>query len=192
MSEILNKIKAILFAEETPTEVETPVEQLFVDIASGEIIIRVDGELAIDAQVAQVIVAEDGAETLEPLTDGEYSYEGGVIVIVNSTITELKPIEDAPVDEIPAEMEEVPEVEFVSLEIFQALEERINALESSISTLIETNQTMSTQIEEFAKAPGAPAVKTVKSGFAQEIKTNLKSQDEKLKAIQASLNKNKK
>lgn len=180
----LQKIKEILFGAEEAV-VET-VDAKFVDVISGNMVIRVDGELAVDATVAQVTIDADGNEIVEALADGEYLLEDGqTIVVMNSIITEIKPAEvESPESESEVEITVEAETEVVEAEVApesvttpEMLLEALNALDARIAVLEAANTQMSTQLQEFAKAPGAPAVKVEKAGLnkfnKQEIEDKL-------------------
>lgn len=171
------KVKEILFGKQ-----EEVLPAVFMDVKSGDLILRVDGELVVDSTVAQVIVAEDGTETIEPLEDGKYPMEDGQILVVeNSTIKEILPAEVAPEVEAAVVVEtpeiETPEVKVDIKELILAFEERFVKLEERVSVLEAEKQKMAEEFQKFAAAPAAPAPKFIKSGFegAKIIESNLDS-----------------
>ena len=178
----LQKIKEILFGTEAP--VDTP-EVKFIDIQSGDIMLRIDPAVEVDAAVAQVIIAEDGTEAIEPIADGEYSIMVEememILVIENSVITAInEPIveEEEVVEE---EMENQFEVETNAK--IEGLQNSLNDLLNKIETLNFASQieAMEVKLAEIAKAPGAVEIKLSKQ--AQEIKNKRESESDKFEAL---------
>lgn len=199
---ILKKIKEILFSE----EVVENNEMNFIDIQSGDIILRIDGDLTQGATVAQVYVNEEGEEIIEPLGDGEYEIEYDekkwTLVITNNEIVDIVEIEEEEIEQVQEEEvemseetecneevcehqeEEVVEVEQLFEEV---ITEKINNLEQKLEELInkfnESTEEFNKQIVELSKQPGGEEVKVGKSNFSQSKKEIRNSRDERLRSL---------
>ena len=185
----LEEIKKILFGTETPEVTpEVTVEPKFVDIKSGDILIRVDGEVAVDATVAIVTIVDE-VETIEVIEDGEYKYADGILVIESSIIKEIKEVEVEPetveTTETAMSVETKPEVNETEVK-FEAMEEstklKFETLENSIVELTKL-------VVELSAQPGAPEVKVKKSTFSLELEKQSGMKDDKLKSLGKFLSK---
>lgn len=138
----LNKIKALFEAEQVT---EQNVEN-FKDYKSGDLIIRIEGDIA-------SIISEDGS--ISPAPAGEHKLDDGSTIVVaeegkiiekkeaekgqNSTEEQMAEpvITDAPSQEAPVETE-APEVEVeMPSEKIVALEAKVAELEAAVSMIAE-------------------------------------------------------
>jgi hypothetical protein len=197
---LLEKIKEILFSEkvetsevtpeETPEETEVvealeETEAKFVDVSTeAGVIIRVDGEaVAVGAVVGWVL--EDGST--EPVENGEFILsDGQTLVVVDSVITEVRPVE-APTEEAP----EAPAVEEVPMEEIAAptaeLLEKVKSLEIIIRKLNENFESLETKFEAFAGAPAEKKIEIRKDGFKEVRKVYTDKRQERLDLVQKVL-----
>lgn len=149
-AEILEKIKSFFFKEddkkENYEEQEDDTPQT-TDWKSGDKIIRVEGEVAVESPIGEV--TEMG---IEPLENGDYTIEDANMVIsvedgLISAITEL---------EAPGEVEtseETIEESFESEETeFKFSEEDLTSLKSEIGTIVkEAFESLTVELESIKK-----------------------------------------
>lgn len=156
-----------VFTEELKTEQVEEVK--FVDVKSGEMVLRVDGELAIGASVAEVTMDEAGAEILNPVADGEYPIEDSkTLVILNSTISDI--IESAEPEAEPSvevevelkqvetknEFSQVEEIILIVKEAFQSQKDLIESIKGDVLNL-------QNELEEVKKQPASASIKMSKT-----------------------------
>jgi hypothetical protein len=137
-----------------------------------------------------VNIYDSAADSLLPLTEGEYELEDGTkFTIVDGVIGEIMeketPEEEVTV-EIEMELEDMPETTTETtpspeMEKIMGLEEKVAKLEELVNSMVETmdyvtdvNTKMKKQLEKFLKEPADAGVKFTKV----EKKTDLFSVDE--------------
>jgi hypothetical protein len=136
-----------------------------------------------------VNIYDSAADSLLPLSDGEYELEDGTkFKIMEGKIGEIMPKEETPSEEVvvEVEMEDMPtetpeETTSPEMEKIMGLEEKVAKLEELVNSMIETmdyvtevNTKMKKQLEKFLKEPADEGVKFAKV----EKKTDLFSIDE--------------
>jgi hypothetical protein len=157
-----------VITEEVKTEEVITEEVKFVDVKSGEMVLRVDGELAIGASVAEVTMDEAGTEVLNAVADGEYPIEDSkTLVILNSTISDI--IESAePEVEIEVELKQVEEVKEEEIKFdFSKVEEIITSAfelhNSEMAAMKVTIDELYRELEEVKKQPASAPIKMSKT-----------------------------
>jgi len=156
---IIEKVKALVFEEETPE-----VEAKFLDATTTDgVAIQIEGEtLEVGAIVS--IVTEEGNEVSGAAT---YVLDNGSTITVDeegkiSEVTETVEEEDEAVEE--AEMEEETPEEV------NPLEEKVANLESKLDEIIAKFSEVQTKVEEFSKLPAEDELKEVK----KDVKVSLR------------------
>jgi hypothetical protein len=174
-----------LFSEEQVAEqvIEaTEVKAEFEDYRSGDIIIRTEGELAVDTMVFKVVVTEVETETVEvveALEDGEYIlHDGRTIIVVDGIVKEIIEAE-VPVEET---IEDIKEEIFSSFEILRneikSLKEELvkketenEALKAEFSKEIsEVKSEFERSLDEVKQLPATQGVIVKRSGFTLDKK----------------------
>jgi hypothetical protein len=198
---ILEKVKA-LFTEANPESAKAT----FVDVKAndGAVLLRITGDIATDSKVE--VINEDGS--LADAKDGEFKLEDGTsITVLAGKIAEVSTAAEEASDEAEGEAASVETVNATaettvemaegdikpdgeapaSEEIAGNLEERVTALESRISELIDlvkgidmkckdmsaVNEDLKAKNEELSKVNAAPEVnfkKVEKMESAKEFK----------------------
>ena len=153
---IIDKVKALVFDEETPEVVE---ESKFLDATTTDgVAIKIEGEtLGVGATVS--IVTEEGEEVSGAAT---YTLEDGSTITVDE---EGKISEVA--EEVEPEAEEVEEAQMEETveETVNPLEEKVNSLESKLDALLEKFsivEDLKAKVDEFSKLPAEEEIKQVK------------------------------
>lgn len=128
----------------------------FAEVATDKGVLILDGELA----VGEEVVTED-AENVE---DGEYTLEDGtVLVIKESKIAEIKPVEEEePEEELEATPAEEPEAADPKDEKIAELEAKVAEYETKIAEL----ENKIKELEDAAEAPKEEGIKL--SAIAQQ------------------------
>lgn len=165
--------------EEVKLEDEV-VEVKFIDVKSGELVLRVDGELEKDKSVAIVSLDENGQEVLSPVEDGEYPVEDGkTLIIANSTITDIietpeAEVESEPEVEVEIQAEEVKEEvkeEFSKLEEFSSI--ITSAFEKQTSEIAAMKVTIDELYRELEEVKKQPATASIKMSKTEKIKHDI-------------------
>ena len=150
-------------------EVVEKVEVKFIDVKSGDMTLRVDGELVIGASVAEVTMDEAGAEVLNPVEDGEYPVEGGqTLVIANSTITDI--IESAQ-PEVEVEVVAEATENFSKLEEFSSI--ITSAFEKQNSEIAAMKVTIDELYRELAEVKKQPATVSIKMSKSEKARHDI-------------------
>ena len=155
-------------------EVVEKVEVKFIDVKSGDMTLRVDGELVIGASVAEVTMDEAGAEILNPVEDGEYPVEGGqTLVIANSTITDIIQSAQPEVEAQPVEIEVVAEAteNFSKLEEFSSI--ITSAFEKQNSEIAAMKVTIDELYRELAEVKKQPATVSIKMSKSEKARHDI-------------------
>lgn len=148
-------------SEEVITEEVKTEEVKFVDVKSGEMVLRVDGELAIGASVAEVTMDEAGAEVLNPVADGEYPIHDDIhtIVILNSSISDI--IETA-IPEVQIELKE-KEMKYDFSKVEEIITSAFEKQTSEIASMKIKIDEISRELEELKKQPATASIKMSKT-----------------------------
>lgn len=136
----------------------------FAEIFTDKGVLILDGELA----VGEEVVTED-AENVE---DGEYTLEDGtVLVIKDSKIEEIKPVEEEEPEPAPAEeeLEETPAEEPKEEPVLDEKDEKIAELEAKVAEYEAKIAELENKIKELEDAAEAPKEEGIKlSAIAQQ------------------------
>lgn len=141
---MLDALKELLGITKPEEVQETSVinQKFATSTLKNGIVISYD-ELVVDAVVSKVL--EDGS--VEDLEAGEYEMEDGTIIVIGegSKITEIKPAEEAPVEEVEQAEEEAA----------NPLEDRIKMIEDKLvkieEVLVMIAEKLDGQTEEYSK-----------------------------------------
>lgn len=148
MLDALKELLGITKPEEVQEETSVINQKFATSTLKNGIVISYD-ELVIDAVVSKVL--EDGS--VEDLEAGDYEMEDGTIIVIGegSKITEIKPVEEAPVEEVEQAEEEKP----VEEEAANPLEDRIKMIEDKLvkieEVLVMIAEKLDGQTEEYSK-----------------------------------------
>jgi hypothetical protein len=143
---IIDKVRALIFEEETPIVEEAK----FLDATTTEgVAIKVVGE-SLEVGAAVTVVDENGEESIAP--EGSHTLEDGTTIIVDAE-GNISEITEATTEEVEEEVEEE-----MATEELNPLEEKVNALEGKLEEILAKFNEVSTKVEEFAKLPAEEEV----------------------------------
>ena len=191
--EIVKQVKALFnmeveVADKPVDEMEKELKMAEATLKDGVKIVSPDEEFVVGSEV--FVLGEEGEQT--PAPDAEHELEDGTIVVtVEGKITEIRPVE---VEEPEAEVE--VELEKVSADEFNKLNERVKELEAKLVEKEKFEEKFKSVqnatiflAEEFAKMPGAQKIEIEKAGLKPEEKKAV-SKDEKFMKLLSTIKQN--
>jgi hypothetical protein len=142
--ETLDKVKKLIFGEETAEATVTEIKLMAAELADGTMV-NVDPALEVGAMVT---VEVEGV--VAPMPNGEYPLaDGTVVTVMEGAITDIKEVEAEEAEEMETEVTPEPIAETVT--------------EAKIRKIIESTETVFN--EQFAKL--SEELETVKAEFAK-------------------------
>ena len=165
---IIDLKQALGFSSEEPTQAEPTetVEVKFTDVKSGDLTLRIDGDLMVGASVAIVSQDAEGNEVLDAAPDAEYIIEDGrTLVITNSAISDIieagVPEQEMTVAETETKTEEnnfseIKEITDLVKESFKNQSDVIQLMKNELLAL-------KNDLEEVKKQPATTPIKMSKS-----------------------------
>lgn len=132
------------------------------------------GELYYEGEVEtglEVFVEGEGGE-MEPASDGEYTVDKQIWVIVEGKISEIKEVEPEVVEPEPEVVEQEDEPVVEPTEEVKALEAKVKELEELVAAKDEEIKKLKEQLEEPAAISAKQQFKKHEAFNAKEIKEN--------------------